>query len=134
MAHKRTYEELEQRLRELEREALERKRVEEALQESKELLDNTFASLADAVFVVDTSTRTIVACNSAVYVRQPFRAAHSKTRVGIIATGLFENGKNRLNPTQFKLLHEIASPPPHSHNPPIDTLNPSHNILRTFLP
>lgn len=38
----------------------ERKQVEEALQESKTLLEKTFASLDEAVFVVDPNTRTIV--------------------------------------------------------------------------
>ena len=47
-------------------EALNRKRAEEALHKSQQLLGKTFASLEEAVFVVDPTTRTIVACNPAV--------------------------------------------------------------------
>ncbi len=43
----------------------QRKRAEEALRDSKLLLEGTFASLDEAVFVVDPNTRTIIACNSA---------------------------------------------------------------------
>ena len=48
------------------RDITERKRAEEALRASKVLLDKTFASLGDALFVVDPSTRTIATCNAAV--------------------------------------------------------------------
>ncbi len=54
MAHKRTYEELEQRLRELEREALERKRVEEALRETNELLEKIFSTTHLSIAYMDT--------------------------------------------------------------------------------
>ncbi|MBI3912881.1 MAG: PAS domain S-box protein, partial [Chloroflexi bacterium] len=50
----------------LEQELIERKRAEEALRAAKNLLDKTFASLADAVLVVEPKTRTIIACNAAV--------------------------------------------------------------------
>ena len=43
----------------------ERVRAEKALQETKRLLESTLASLADAVFVVDPSSRRIIACNPA---------------------------------------------------------------------
>jgi PAS domain S-box-containing protein len=42
-----------------------RKRAEEALRQSQQLLEKVFASLDDAVFVIDPSTRTIVAGNAA---------------------------------------------------------------------
>ncbi len=48
------------------RDITERKRAEEALRESQELLHKTFDSLNEAVFVVDASTRTIIECNPAV--------------------------------------------------------------------
>jgi PAS domain S-box-containing protein len=44
----------------------ELKRTQEELQASQELLDKTFSSLEEAVFVVDASDRTIVTCNPAV--------------------------------------------------------------------
>ncbi len=44
----------------------ERKIAEAAQRRSAQLLDRTFASLSDAVFVIDVSDRTIVACNPAV--------------------------------------------------------------------
>jgi PAS domain S-box-containing protein len=44
----------------------ELKRTQEELQVSQELLDKTFSSLEEAVFVVDASDRTIVTCNPAV--------------------------------------------------------------------
>ena len=43
----------------------ERKRAEEALQESQQLLERTFASLLDAVFVIDGDTVEIMDCNPA---------------------------------------------------------------------
>ena len=43
-----------------------RKKAEAALQASQTLLDKTFASLEEAVFVVDIPGRRVVACNSAV--------------------------------------------------------------------
>ena len=43
----------------------ERVRAEKALQETKRLLESTLASLADAVFVVEPSSRRIIACNPA---------------------------------------------------------------------
>ncbi len=43
----------------------QRKRAEEALRDSKLLLEKTFASLDEAVFVVEPNTRAIIACNSA---------------------------------------------------------------------
>ena len=44
----------------------ERKRVEEALAEAKVLLEKTFESLDEMVFVVNAADRTIIACNQAV--------------------------------------------------------------------
>ena len=44
---------------------IQRKQAEDALRDSKLLLEKTFASLDEAVFVVDPNTRTIIACNSA---------------------------------------------------------------------
>jgi diguanylate cyclase (GGDEF)-like protein/PAS domain S-box-containing protein len=48
------------------RDITERKRVETELTEAKILLEKTFASLDQAVFVVGTKSRTILACNPAV--------------------------------------------------------------------
>jgi PAS domain S-box-containing protein len=50
---------------ELARDITERVRAEEALRKSQQLLEKTFASLEEAVFVVDPTTRTIIACNLA---------------------------------------------------------------------
>jgi PAS domain S-box-containing protein len=44
----------------------ERKQAEQSLHEAKLLIEKTFASLSEAVFVVEPVTRTIIACNSAV--------------------------------------------------------------------
>ncbi len=49
----------------LEQEIAERKRVEEALRESHQLLEKTFASLRDAVFIIDADTTEIMDCNPA---------------------------------------------------------------------
>jgi PAS domain S-box-containing protein len=43
----------------------ERVQAEETLRKSQQLLEKTFASLDEAVFVVDPTTRSIIACNSA---------------------------------------------------------------------
>jgi len=61
-----SYEELEQRVMELEREAVERKRVETALRESKQLFEKTFESQIDAIFVLDKVVPPkIIDCNPA---------------------------------------------------------------------
>ena len=44
----------------------ERKRAEESAREAQRLLERTFASLNDAVLIVDADTRIITACNAAV--------------------------------------------------------------------
>jgi diguanylate cyclase (GGDEF)-like protein/PAS domain S-box-containing protein len=47
------------------RDITERKRAEEALRESQQLLTKTFAGLRDAVFIVDADTTEIMDCNPA---------------------------------------------------------------------
>jgi PAS domain S-box-containing protein len=42
------------------------KQAEESLREAKKLLEKTFASLGDALFVLDRDRRTIIGCNAAV--------------------------------------------------------------------
>jgi PAS domain S-box-containing protein len=49
----------------IQRELAERKRTEEELRESHQLLSKMFASLHDAVFIVDADTATIIDCNPA---------------------------------------------------------------------
>jgi PAS domain S-box-containing protein len=46
-------------------EIVERKQAEEALRESKQLLERTFASMLDAVFVIDADAVEIMDCNPA---------------------------------------------------------------------
>jgi PAS domain S-box-containing protein len=53
MTDKPTYEELEQRVKELEREAVERERVKEALNENQRLLNSILESTADGILVGD---------------------------------------------------------------------------------
>ncbi|HEY9206715.1 MAG TPA: PAS domain S-box protein [Candidatus Methanoperedens sp.] len=43
----------------------ERKRMEEELNKSKQLLERTFSSLSDAVFIIDSETAKIIDCNKA---------------------------------------------------------------------
>jgi PAS domain S-box-containing protein len=43
----------------------ERRRAEEALNKAKTLLDKTFASMDEAIIIVDSNTRRIIACNRA---------------------------------------------------------------------
>ncbi len=43
----------------------QRRRAEEALYKAKTLLDKTFASMEEAIYIVDSDTRRIVACNHA---------------------------------------------------------------------
>lgn len=57
--------ELRQRVAALEALAVEREQVEKALWESEQLLQKTFASLRDAVFIIDADTVEIMDCNSA---------------------------------------------------------------------
>ncbi len=51
--------------REAQQEITERKQAEEALRESHHLLESTFASLRDAVFIIDANTAAITDCNPA---------------------------------------------------------------------
>jgi PAS domain S-box-containing protein len=47
------------------RDITERKRADEALRESQQLLEKTLSSLLDAVFIIDSDTLKIIDCNSA---------------------------------------------------------------------
>jgi PAS domain-containing protein len=53
MAKKPTYEELKQRVKELEKESLKRKRIEEALQIERDNLRNIFESIEDGIYIVN---------------------------------------------------------------------------------
>jgi PAS domain S-box-containing protein len=53
MAKKPTYEELEQKIKELDREAAKRKRAEEGLRRERDYLRNIFNSIEDGVYVVN---------------------------------------------------------------------------------
>jgi len=57
--------ELRQRVAELQAADTARKQAEEALRESQQLLEKTFASLLDAFFIIDTDTEEIIDCNPA---------------------------------------------------------------------
>jgi PAS domain S-box-containing protein len=66
MTRKPSYVELEQRVAELEKQAVERKRREVALRESKELFEKTFESQKDAIFILDADVPPkITDCNPA---------------------------------------------------------------------
>ena len=56
-----TYDELEQRVKELENEAFERKRAEEALRENEALLKAAIESTEDGILAVDENGKTIIA-------------------------------------------------------------------------
>ncbi len=57
MADKPTYEELEQRVKELEKKSLEQNSLERALRENEELLKETIESTADGILVVDKNDK-----------------------------------------------------------------------------
>ncbi len=57
MAKKPTYEELERRVKELENEAVERKRVEEALRESEEKYRSMMEAMDEAVYICSQDYR-----------------------------------------------------------------------------
>ena len=65
MARKPTYEELEQRVKALEKAAADRNRAEEALRESEEKCRLTFENAVDAIFWADPETGLITNCNRA---------------------------------------------------------------------
>jgi PAS domain S-box-containing protein len=66
MTRKPSYVELEQRVAELEKQAVEQKCREMALRESKELLEKTFESQNDAIFILDANVPPkITECNPA---------------------------------------------------------------------
>jgi PAS domain S-box-containing protein len=65
MSNKPTYEELENRLKELEKDAYERKKSEERLRESEELYQALFKCSSDAIFIVDTRTGKYINANKA---------------------------------------------------------------------
>jgi len=59
MAHKPTYEELEQRVKELEKAYLELKHVQEVFRESREKYRAVFETAKDAIFVSDETGRFV---------------------------------------------------------------------------
>ena len=63
MVRKPTYEELEQKVKELEREALERKQAEEELRESERFLQDVFDAIKEGISVLDLNLK-IVRVNS----------------------------------------------------------------------
>jgi len=63
MASKPTYEELEQRVKELEKEAAERKLAEEALRDSEERYHAIFEQAADSIVLIDGETGALVEFN-----------------------------------------------------------------------
>ena len=63
MAKKLTYEELEQRVKELEKEASKRKQAEEALRESEEKYRTLFKNANDAIFIADVETGVLLDAN-----------------------------------------------------------------------
>jgi PAS domain S-box-containing protein len=60
-----TYEELEQRVKELEKEAAERRQAQESLRESKELLKTVLDTIQAGIVVIHRETHIIVGVNSA---------------------------------------------------------------------
>ena len=65
MAIKPTYEELERRVKELERQTDRRKRVEDALRESEERLNTVLDTNQAGIVVIEPETRIIVGVNAA---------------------------------------------------------------------
>ena len=65
MSGKPSYEELEQRVKELEREAGDRKRAQDALRESEASYRLLFSAEPDAIIIVDARTKRIVDANAA---------------------------------------------------------------------
>jgi PAS domain S-box-containing protein len=65
MARRPSYKELEQKVKELEKETAERRQVEEALRESEEKFRITFENAVDAIFWADPETGLIINCNKA---------------------------------------------------------------------
>lgn len=66
MARKPTYGELEQKIKELEKEAAERRRVEELLRESEVRLKTVLDTIQAGIVVIDPETHVIVGVNAAV--------------------------------------------------------------------
>ena len=63
MAEKLTYEELEQRVNELEKEAVRRKRAEEAVLENEDRLKTILDSIQTGVAVIDAESHVMVDVN-----------------------------------------------------------------------
>jgi len=63
MIQKQTYEELEQRIQELNKEAFDRKRVEEALEESETRYRRLFETAQDGILILDAGTERIEDAN-----------------------------------------------------------------------
>ena len=65
MVDKPTYEELEQRVKKLEKAESERSRAEKVLQESEEKYRQLFNTISDSVLVFDAETREFIDANNA---------------------------------------------------------------------
>ena len=104
MTKKPSYEELEQRLRELEDKVSEG-RLDEELKESRELFEKTFMSQRDAIFILDAEIPpTIVDCNPAA--EKIFE--YSRHEMLGKDTGFLHVSKNALAEFQKKLYPAIA--------------------------
>ena len=63
MTKKPTYEELEQRVEEVEKESLERRRVEQTLLESEQLYHTLFDQAADSIVLVEAEILAVLGFN-----------------------------------------------------------------------
>ena len=87
MAKKPTYEDLEQKVKELEKEALEHKRAEQTLKESHDRFVLLLDSLDAAMYVTDIDTYEILFMNT--YIKNLFG-----DRVGEICWKAFHHGQS----------------------------------------
>ena len=108
MAEKPTYKELEQKVKELEKEALERKRVEEELKTKHAELEEIFKAIPDAVVFADLN-RNITKINpgfTRLYGYKPEEIYGKKTKILYVSEEEFiEQGKARYNPDAKETYH-----------------------------
>jgi PAS domain-containing protein len=80
MANKQTYEELEQRVKALEKEALKLKHAEDELRESEERYRQLFENESDAVMILDAETLQFEDANQATLDLYGFSEGTNKDR------------------------------------------------------
>jgi hypothetical protein len=95
MIQKQTYEDLEQRIQELKKEAFDRNRIEEALEESETRYRRLFETAQDGILILDAGTERIEDANPFIvdrYLDKPLKGYADVCRGEYAVLTIYDNG------------------------------------------